>query len=74
MCEKIYCVMDAKAEYESPDKAIVHYCGDAQECCEVANRGDYGKDCVIYGQQENRTMMEWFATGEWEPWYEASDE
>ena len=40
-------------------------CGSAAECCEAANSGDFGEDCIVVDPDDLEPVWEWFATGRW---------
>lgn len=61
--KKIYLLMDARVAFE-PDRATVMLSGSAKECCQAANNGEYGTDCVVCGS-DGEPVWEWLATGKW---------
>jgi len=62
--KKDYFLMDGRASYDT-DAAVVILVGSAQECCESANSGEFGGDCIVVDPDDLEPVWEWFATGKW---------
>lgn len=66
-----YVLLDSRAGVTLADEidykgSMVVLAGTAKECCDAANRKDYGDGCVV-ATPKGIIMWEWYSTGKWVP-------